>query len=35
MVKFRFGILGASNIANKFCNAVNKIDNCEINSSCK
>ncbi len=30
MVKFRFGILGASNIANKFCNAVNKIDNCEI-----
>ena len=27
---FRFGIMGAAKIANKFCEAVSLLDNCEV-----
>ena len=30
MKKFRFAIMGAAKIANKFCNAVKLVDNCEV-----
>ncbi|MGN0538688.1 MAG: Gfo/Idh/MocA family protein [Candidatus Fimenecus sp.] len=30
MNKFRFAIMGAANIANKFCCAVNLLENCEV-----
>ena len=30
MGSFRFGIMGAADIANKFCNAVTYIEDCEI-----
>ena len=30
MSNFRFGIMGAAKIANKFCEAVSLIDNCEV-----
>lgn len=30
MEKFRFAIMGAGNIANKFCDAVSLIDHCEV-----
>lgn len=30
MTKFKFAIMGAGGIANKFCDAVNKIDDCEV-----
>ena len=30
MSNFRFGIIGAAKIANKFCEAVALLDNCEV-----
>ena len=30
MSNFRFGIMGAAKIANKFCEAVELLDNCEV-----
>ena len=30
MGNFRFGIMGAAKIANKFCEAVSLLDNCEV-----
>ena len=30
MSNFRFGIMGAAKIANKFCEAVSLLDNCEV-----
>ena len=30
MSNFRFGIMGAAKIANKFCEAVALLDNCEV-----
>ena len=30
MTNFRFAVMGAGNIANKFCDAVNRIADCEV-----
>ena len=30
MGNYRFGIMGAAKIANKFCEAVSLLDNCEV-----